>query len=77
MGLETARLGLARSLLLALDFEVGKDILITILVPSITEIAMLAVIVTIRIVLSWSLSKELERHTQDLKIIVNNWKDFF
>ncbi len=67
MGLETARLGLARSLLLALDFEVGKDILITILVPSITEIAMLAVIVTIRIVLSWSLSKELERHTQDLK----------
>lgn len=67
LGLETARLGLARSLLLALDFEVGKDILITILVPSITEIAMLAVIVTIRIVLSWSLSKELERHTQDLK----------
>lgn len=67
MGLETARLGLARSLLLALDFEVGKDILITILVPSITEIAMLALVVTIRIVLSWSLSKELERHTQDLK----------
>lgn len=65
--LETARLGLARSLLLALDFEVGKDILITILVPSITEIAMLAVIVTIRIVLSWSLSKELDRHTEDLK----------
>ena len=67
LGLETARLGLARSLLLALDFEVGKDILITILVPSITEIAMLAVIVTIRIVLSWSLSKELDRHTEDLK----------
>jgi len=67
LGLETARLGLARSLLLALDFEVGKDILITILVPSITEIAMLAVIVTIRIVLSLSLSKELDRHTEDLK----------
>ena len=67
LGLETARLGLARSLLLALDFEVGKDILITILVPSITEIAMLAVIVTIRIVLSWSLSKELDRHAEDLK----------
>ena len=67
MGLETTRLGLVRSLLPALDFEVGKDIIITILVPSITEIAMLAIIVTIRIVLSWSLSKELERHTQDLK----------
>jgi uncharacterized membrane protein len=45
LGLETASLGLARSLLLALDFEVGRDILITILVPSIP--AMLAVIVTI------------------------------
>lgn len=67
LSLETARLGLARSLLLALDFEVGRDILTTILVPSITEIAMLAVIVTIRIVLSWSLSKELDRHTKDLK----------
>lgn len=64
LGLETASLGLARSLLLALDFEVGRDILITILVPSIP--AMLAVIVTIRIVLSWSLSKELDRHTKDL-----------
>jgi uncharacterized membrane protein len=64
LGLETTRLGLARSLLLALDFEVGRDILITILVPSIP--AMLAVIVTIRIVLSWSLSKELDRHTKDL-----------
>ncbi|MDQ5870234.1 MAG: DUF1622 domain-containing protein [Thermoproteota archaeon] len=67
LGLETARLGLARSLLLALDFEVGSDILKTILVPSITELSILAVIVTVRIVLSWSLSKELDRHTQDLK----------
>ena len=38
LGLETARLGLARSLLLALDFEVGRDILTTILVPSITRL---------------------------------------
>ena len=67
LGLETARLGLARSLLLALDFEVGSDILKTILVPSITELSILAVIVTVRIVLSWSLSKELDRHTEDLK----------
>jgi uncharacterized membrane protein len=67
IGLETIRLILARSLLLALDFEVGSDILKTILVPSITELSILAVIVTVRIALSWSLSKELDRHTEDLK----------
>jgi uncharacterized membrane protein len=67
LGLETIRLILARSLLLALDFEVGSDILKTILVPSVTELSILAVIVTVRIVLSWSLSKELDRHTKDLK----------
>jgi uncharacterized membrane protein len=67
LGLETARLGLARSLLLALDFEIGSDILKTILIPSITDLTILAVIVAVRIVLSWSLSKELDRHTEDLK----------
>jgi uncharacterized membrane protein len=67
IGLETIRLVLARSLLLALDFEVGSDILKTILVPSVTELSILAVIVTVRIALSWSLSKELDRHTEDLK----------
>jgi uncharacterized membrane protein len=67
LGLETTRLGLARSLLLALDFEIGSDILKTILIPSITDLTILAVIVAVRIVLSWSLSKELDRHTEDLK----------
>jgi uncharacterized membrane protein len=60
---ETIRLRLARGLLLALDFEVGSDILKTILVPSATELTILAVVVTIRIVLSWSLSKEIDRHS--------------
>ena len=59
---ETIRLRLARGMLLALDFEVGSDILKTILVPSITELTILAVVVGIRIVLSWSLSKEISRH---------------
>ena len=63
---ETIRLRLARGMLLALDFEVGSDILKTILVPSITELTILAVVVGIRIVLSWSLSKEIGRH-EDLK----------
>lgn len=64
---ETIRLRLARGMLLALDFEVGSDILKTVLVPSFNELAILAVIVGIRIGLSWSLSKEIDRHNDDLK----------
>jgi uncharacterized membrane protein len=64
---ETIRLRLARGLLLALDFVVASDILKTIIVPSITELTILAVVVGIRIVLSWSLSKEIDRHA-DLKV---------
>ncbi|HYJ02611.1 MAG TPA: DUF1622 domain-containing protein [Nitrososphaeraceae archaeon] len=60
---ETIRLSLTRSMLLALDFEIGSDILKTILIPSVRELTILAVIVGIRIVLSWSLSKEIERHS--------------
>ena len=54
-------------MLLALDFEVGSDILKTVLVPSFNELATLAVTVSIRIVLNWSLSKEIDRHNDDLK----------
>ena len=54
-------------MLLALDFEVGSDILKTVLVPSFNELAILAVIVGIRIALSWSLSKEIDRHNDDVK----------
>ncbi len=64
---ETIRLRLARGMLLALDFEVGSDILKTILVPSVTELSILAVVVGIRIVLSWSLSKEIDRHSTIIK----------
>jgi uncharacterized membrane protein len=64
---ETVRLGLARSLLLVLDFVVASDILKTILVPSVRDVLLLAVIVTIRIALSWSLSRELDRHANHMK----------
>lgn len=64
---ETVRLSLARALLLVLDFVVASDILKTILVPSLSELSLLAFIVAIRIALSWSLSKELTRHTDHLK----------
>lgn len=62
---EEIRLRLARGLLIALDFQVGSDILKTILVPGIHELAILAVIVGIRIALSWALSKELDRHSEN------------
>ena len=63
---ETIRLRLASGMLLALDFEVGSDILKTILVPSADQLSILAVVVAIRIVLSWSLSKEIDRHKVDI-----------
>ncbi|HEY7757079.1 MAG TPA: DUF1622 domain-containing protein [Nitrososphaeraceae archaeon] len=62
----TIRTRLARGLLLALDFEIGSDILKTILVPSFTELIILGVVVAIRIILSWSLSKEIEGRRDDV-----------
>jgi len=64
---ETIRLRLARGILLALDFEIGSDVLKTVLVPSVTDLTILSVVVGIRIILSWSLSKEIDRHTEDIK----------
>lgn len=61
---ESIRLRLARGILLALDFEIGSDIIKTMQVPGIKELLILGVIVTIRIVLSWSLSKEIDRHNK-------------
>jgi uncharacterized membrane protein len=54
-----------RGLLIALDFLVAADILKTILVPSVNELAILVIIVVIRILLSWSLSKEIENHAKE------------
>jgi uncharacterized membrane protein len=51
---------------MALDFEVGSDILKTVIDPSFTELTILSVIVGIRIVLSWFLSKELSRQSEHL-----------
>jgi len=47
-------------LILALDLEVGSDIIKTILTPSDTELIALGFIVAIRITLSWSLSREIK-----------------
>lgn len=53
-----------RGLLISLDILIAADIIETILVPSLLELAQLAIIVIIRILLSWSLSKELEPETK-------------
>jgi uncharacterized membrane protein len=59
---ETIRLRLARGMLLAIDLQVGSVILKAIIVPSFQELAMLAAIVGIKVVVGWSLSKEVNRH---------------
>jgi uncharacterized membrane protein len=64
MDKESIRLRLARGILLALDFEIGSDIIKTMQIPGIKELLILGVIVTIRIELSWSLSKEIARHNK-------------
>ena len=59
---ETIRLRLARGMLIAIDLQVGSVILKAIIVPSFQELAMLAAIVGIKIVLGRMLSKEVNRH---------------
>ena len=49
-----------RGLLIALDFLIAADLLQTILDPTLEETAGFALIVVLRILLSWSLSKEIE-----------------
>lgn len=63
---DVIRFRLAGGLLLALDLVVGSDILTTILDPSTEDLLRLSVIVAIRIVLGWSLSKEISGHSEDL-----------
>jgi uncharacterized membrane protein len=63
---EAIRFRLAGGLLLALDFAVASDILKSILVPTTNELVILSVIVGLRIVLGWSLSKEISGHSEDL-----------
>ena len=60
------RFRLAEGLLLAFELVVGSDILTTILNPSADDLLRLSVIVAIRIVLGWSLSKEISGHSEDL-----------
>ena len=57
-----------RGLLISIDILVAADLLKSILVPTVTEITTLAIIVVIRVVLSWSLSKEIESHINQKRL---------
>jgi uncharacterized membrane protein len=58
---ENIRLRLGRWLALALEFELGADILRTAIAPSWAEIGQLAAIATIRTLLNYFLQKEIDR----------------
>jgi uncharacterized membrane protein len=58
---------LLRGLLISLDILVAADILTTILVPSLKELAILVIIVIVRVLLTFSLSKEIERQERHSK----------
>ena len=58
---EIIRLRLGRWLTLALEFELGADILRTAIAPIWTEIGQLAAIATIRTLLNYFLQKEIDR----------------
>ena len=54
-----------RGLLIALDFLIAADLLRSILDPTLEETAVFALIVVLRILLSWSLSKEIEMSAKE------------
>jgi len=54
---EAIKMFLVSSLIIGIDLEVGSDVLRTILVPSIVDLLALAVIVVLRVLLNWSLTK--------------------
>lgn len=62
--IENIRLCLARWLALALEFELGADILRTAIAPTWADIGQLAAIATIRTLLNYFLQKEIDRAAQ-------------
>ena len=59
--LEKIRYDVGRHLLLGLEFLIAADIMRTIAQPSLEQVAVLAIIVAIRTVLSFFLTREMER----------------
>ncbi|MGC1930371.1 MAG: DUF1622 domain-containing protein [Candidatus Nitrosopolaris sp.] len=64
---EGIRRYVGNGLILALDLEVGSDIIKTVLTPSETDLLALVVIVAIRIALNWSLSIDIRNDPKNQK----------
>jgi uncharacterized membrane protein len=62
-----------RELLISLDFVIAADILKTIFNRSVEELVTLAIVVTIRILLSWSLSKDFELYEKRVSGECESW----
>src|SRR5215207_11665836 len=60
------RLYLGRYLALGLEFQLGADILSTAVAPTLDDVILLGAIATIRTVLNYFLSKELERERREV-----------
>ena len=61
------RVGLGKYLLLGLELIIAADIIETIISPSLDELLILAIIVAIRTVLSFFLSREIKEVKEDLE----------
>src|SRR5919112_864659 len=59
------RLYLGRYLVLGLEFQLGADILSTAVAPTLDDVILLGAIATIRTVLNYFLSQELERERRE------------
>lgn len=59
--LDAIRLDLGRYIIVGLEFFIAKDIIETLVLPSWSEVGMLAVIVVIRTILSYFLTKEIHQ----------------
>lgn len=62
--LDKIRLDLGRYIVVALEFFIAKDVIETIVVPSMEEMIMLAVLVIIRTILSYFLTREIHQIEQ-------------
>ncbi len=69
---ESVRHQFASYLLLALEFLIAADIIITVIHPSFEEIAILASIVAIRTVISYFLEKEIEKFNATVSTNLKN-----
>lgn len=65
---EGVRLGLARWLALALEFELAADILRTAVAPTWDEIGQLAAIIVLRTVLNYFLQREIEKEVHGVPL---------